>query len=180
MADLTITEALAETKTIDARIVKKREFIASSLYRQEQLKDPFEKQGGAVAVISQERQSIADLSERKIQLRRAIQVANESTQVTIGKTTRSISDWLIWRREVAPGLKDMLASFATGIRTIRAEAQRKGMAIVTTGDLAQKPTDLILHIDEKQLAEQIEDLELVLGQLDGQLSLKNATTVVVL
>lgn len=180
MAELTITESLSEIKTIDARILKKREFIASSLYRQEQLKDPFEKQGGAAVVIAQERQAIGDLSERKITLRRAIQTANEVTMVTVGKSTRSIADWLVWRREVAPGQKQMLADFATGIRTIRAEAQRKGMAIVTTGDLASKPTDLILHIDEKLLADQIEELESVLGGLDGQLSLRNATTMVVL
>ncbi len=177
---LTITEALAEIKTIDARIGKKREFIAASLYRQDQLKDPYEKQGGAATVIAQERQSIADLSERKIALRRAIQRANEDTQVLVGSATRSIADWLVWRREVMPGQRDMLASFAMGLRTIRAEANRKGMAVVTTGDLATTPTDLIINIDEKLLAEQIEELESVSGSLDGQLSLKNATVTITL
>ena len=37
------------------------------------------------------------------------------------------------------------------------------------------PRIVILDIDEKSLADQIEKLEVILGDLDGQLSLKNAT-----
>lgn len=177
---LTITEALAEIKTIDARIGKKSEFIKGHLVRQDGLRDPLLKDGGQSVVIAQERQSVADLAERKMALRRAIQQANDATSVTIGDVTRTISDWLVWRRDVLPGQKKLLADIAGVIQTARNEAARKGFAVVTTGDLAKAPTDIIVNADEKELSVQIEKLETIAGGLDGQLSLKNATTMVVL
>ncbi|KKK79464.1 hypothetical protein LCGC14_2833240, partial [marine sediment metagenome] len=38
--------------------------------------------------------------------------------------------------------------------------------------------DIAVAVDEKKLADDIEHLEDVLGQLDGKLSLKNATVLV--
>src|SRR5215831_611359 len=101
MAQITITEALAELKTIDKRIEKKREFVLSYLLRQEMFKDPLEKDGGSVSAIRREMQSIVDLEERRITIRRAVQQANERNSVMVGKQTRTIADWLVWRREVA-------------------------------------------------------------------------------
>jgi hypothetical protein len=67
MTEITITEALADVKTIDKRIEKKKYFVQSYLVRQERLKDPLEKDGGATKVIHQERQAIQDLQERNPQ-----------------------------------------------------------------------------------------------------------------
>lgn len=44
---LTITEALAEIKTVGKRVEKKREFIKAFLARQDGVKDPLEKDGGS-------------------------------------------------------------------------------------------------------------------------------------
>lgn len=178
MSTLTISEALAEVKTIDARLAKKQQFIGEHLFRQDRMRDPLEKDGGARAVIAQERQSMADLQERKLALRRAIGVANTETQVTVGGVMRSIADWLVWRREVAPTKKQILDGLASGIKQARQQAQQKGLAVVSTSDVATSPNDLIINVDERALAAEIEGLEEVLGKLDGQLSLKNATTVV--
>lgn len=41
-----ITEALAELKTLNKRVEKKKEYVKAYLYRQEGLKDPLEKDGG--------------------------------------------------------------------------------------------------------------------------------------
>lgn len=41
---ITITEALAEIKTVAKRIEKKRDFIRAYLSRQEGVRDPLEKQ----------------------------------------------------------------------------------------------------------------------------------------
>ncbi len=172
---LTITESLAEIKTIDARIAKKTEFIKQNLVRQEGFKDPLERDGGSRQVIIQERQSIGDLQQRKLTLRRAIQRANDETIVSVGGTTQSISDWLVWRREVAPVAKGVLQQISGVVQAARNDAQRKGFSVVTTGDVANKSTDLNINVDEKGLAEQIERLETTLGELDGQLSLRNAT-----
>lgn len=173
---ITITEALAEIKTIDKRLSKKRQFVLDYLVRQERLKDPLDRDGGSSDAIALQRQSITDLEERKVLIRRAVQVANEQTTLTIGATARTIADWLVWRREVAPERQAFLASISRAIHNVRDDAKRKGLAIVTTGDVATNPTDVVVNVDEIELAGSIERLEEILGTLDGQLSLKNATT----
>src|SRR5690348_16121509 len=111
---LTITEALAEVKTIEKRIAKKRESIGQYLARQEKVKDPLANDGGSVDFIKREEQAVSDLEERLIAIRRAILAANTSTQVSVNGDTRSIQDWLTWRREVAPKQKDYLAKLRGG------------------------------------------------------------------
>lgn len=175
MARLTITEALAEIKTIDKRIVKKRENIVPYLWRQEQLRDPHEKDGGSAAFIQQELQSVGDLEKRKISLRHAIQNANDATFIETGGMRFSISDWLTWRREVAPALQQFLGRMSQHIHQARSQAQSKGFAVVGAGAVPSQPTDLLVNINEQELAAQIEGLETILGTLDGLLSLKNAT-----
>lgn len=176
MAQISITEALAELKTIDKRIEKKGKFILAYVYRQEMLKDPHEKDGGSAEVIKREQQAIHDLLERKVTIRRAIQEANSTNFVTIGDEKRTIADWLVWRREVAPLQEVILNQLSGRIDTARQEAQRKGVSLVNNE--AQKPTDIIVNVNEKELARQIEHLAEILGALDGQLSLKNATLLV--
>lgn len=174
---ITITEALAEIKTVNKRIETKRKNVASYLARQEGVRDPLEKDGGSPKVIEQERQSIRDLEQRLIDLRRNIQRANDITFVTIGREERSISEWLTWRRDVAPGQKNFLAQLQAGLSKIRNQAQSQGSALISAnasvGDA--KPTDIVVNINEGEIAREIEQLEETLGTLDGQLSLKNAT-----
>lgn len=179
---MTITEALAEIKTIEKRIAKKRESILGYLARQDMLRDPLAADGGSVAFIKRERQAIHDLEERVVALRRAIATANASTVFAInGGTARSIADWLTWRREVAPGRQQFLTGLRDRVERVRREAQQKGVnvvaaasAVTTGGD--GKPTDVLVNISEAELAKDIEALEEELGNLDGLLSLKNATT----
>jgi hypothetical protein len=177
MAQITITEALAELKTIDKRIAKKREFVLSYLLRQEMFKDPLERDGGSVSAIKRESQAIRDLEERKIVIRRAVQQANERNSVTVGRQTRTIADWLVWRREVAPVQQQFLAGIRGKIEQARQEATRKGGGLTSSAELA-KPNDVIVNVNEQELARDIEQLEEVLGALDGQLSLKNATLTI--
>ena len=71
----TITEALAELKTLGKRIEKKRESVAMFLTRQDGLKDPLEKDGGSVEFIKRERQAVKDLEQHHVNIRLAIQRA---------------------------------------------------------------------------------------------------------
>jgi len=174
---LTVTEALAEIKTIDKRIAKKREFILSYLYRQEQLRDPLASQGGSAEVLRQERQSIHDLEERKVAIRRAIAAANADTILTVEGETRSMADWLVWRREVAPALQQFYGAMRDKINAVRQEAARHQVVMVAA-EASAKPGDIIVNVDEKQVQESIDTLECTLGALDGALSLKNATTTI--
>lgn len=172
---ITITEALAECKTIDKRIEKKIQFVVSYLLRQEQMKDPLEKDGGSVAAIKQELQSLHDLAERKVAIRMAIGDANGEAVITSGPHTRSIAEWLVWRREAAPVLQKMWIDLRNRINATRETGARQGIAV---GPDATKPTDIIVNVNEIEMAHQIEALEEILGTLDGQLSLKNATVMV--
>lgn len=174
---MTITEALAELRMIDKRIEKKREFVGSYLLRPDRLKDPLEKDGGSQAVIASELQSVADLEEEKVRIRRAIQQANEATVVAIGKHERSIADWLVWRRDVAPGAQNFLRQVTRAIDAQRQKALQSG-ARLTTQDEANGPNDIVVNVNERDLSAKIEDLDASLETLDGQLSLKNATTTI--
>lgn len=175
---LTITEALAEIKTIGKRLDAKRAGIMPFLARQDAVRDPLEKDGGSLSFIASERQAIGDLNTRIIALRRGIQHANDVTIITIGGMSRTISEWLTWRREVAPGEQKFLSGLRAQLNGLRDNMKRQGAAVLAPGATAQAPTDVIVNISESDLASQIEALEETLGVLDGQLSLKNATTTI--
>lgn len=174
---ITITEALAEIKTIGKRIEKKREFVQGILWRVDHIKDPLDKDGGSFQAIKRERQAIHDLEERIVRLRRGIQEANEATPVSINGTSRSVADWLVWRRDVAPNTQRSLAAMRGALHTMREQAKRQGVN-VTGNDATAQRNDVIVNINEQELATEIETLEDTLGQLDGQLSLKNATVLI--
>jgi len=174
---LTITEALAELKTIQKRIDKKREYLMTYLVRQDGIKDPLEKDGGSVTVIARERQAIADLQTRHVAIRTAIQKINQSTPIVIGETTKTIAEWLTWRKEISPGAVAFVNKLRQGVVSARTQAQQKGWGVVMAGQAAAQPSDVLVNIDESALAQEAEQLETILGTLDGQLSLKNATVI---
>src|SRR5579863_1653454 len=64
MRQLTITEALAEIKTINKRLESKRESVRNYIARDVRVRDPLEKEGGSAEFIKRERQAIIDLEER--------------------------------------------------------------------------------------------------------------------
>ena len=177
MTQMTITEALAETKTIDKRIAKKRTFVTDYLFRQDALRDPLEKEGGSVAAIEATRQGIGDLEKRLVDIRMAIARANSVERVAINGHDMSIAEWLVWRRELAPGVQSFLGDLRSTLSRVRSEATKKGLSISEPGE-AKTASDIIVNINELGLAEEIEALEETLGVLDGQLSLKNATVMV--
>lgn len=175
---ITITEALAEIKTIDKRLDKKREFIRTYIARPDNIKDPHLKEGGTPALIAAEQQGISDLEERIVSLRKGIQRANDKVEVTIQGKTRTISDWLIWRRDVAPKHQSYLSLISGALSQVRTQAQRNNVALVSSSEEAQKPNDIVVNLSEKKLADDIENMEVILGELDGILSLKNATVMI--
>lgn len=175
---MTITEGLAELKTMAKRIEKKREYVGSFLVRQDGIKDPLEKDGGSAAMILRERQAIADLEKRHVAIRTAIQQVNHATPITVADTTKTIAEWLTWRKEIATGAVKFTASLRETIRQARNQAHQKGWALRAAGDTVQAPTDFVVMVDEAQLAADAERYETILGTLDGQLSLKNATVMI--
>jgi len=180
---MTITEALAEIKTIGKRIEKKRQAVLQNIGRDSRLKDPLE---DSVKYLREERQAIEDLEKRIVTIRAAIHRKNLETNCTVGENTMPVQEWLEFRREVAPGRQMFLTSINAGVRQIRDKIQAQGgrvsfaaaAAVAQVNDGEKKPPELLLHLDEKKLLEEQEGLEKVLGDLDGKLSLLNATTVI--
>lgn len=171
---MTITEGLQEIKTLLKRIEKKRTFVKGYLWRQNQIRDPHDKIGGSHALVKQERQAIKDLEDNIIDIKRRIDTANANTSVSICGETRSIAEWLIWRRELARNRKHFLESMHSTIQAARTEASRKGLGVSDASSKAGD-FDVIVNLDEKGLADDIENVETMMSTLDGQLSQKNAT-----
>ena len=176
MPKLTITEALAEIKTTRARIEKKYESVAKYAARDARLKDPMESDGGSDAFVIKERQAAADLETRIVNIRTAIQATNIVNVLEIDGKTKSVAQWLNWRREIAPRHKSFLSQLAAGIDRIRKDATQKGLPVTTDGNASGET--VIIHVNEKRLTEEIEAMEKVLGDLDGRLSLFNATSAI--
>lgn len=180
---ITITEALAEIKTIGKRLDKKREAVIQNIGRDSRLKDPLE---NSVDFVKRERQAIHDLERRIVAIRSAIQRSNLTTTCTVGDNTYTVQEWLNFRREIAANRQRFLTSLAASIRQIRDKVQREGgrvsfaaaAAAVTTIEGEKKPVEILIHLDEKELFSDQEGLEKVLGELDGKLSLLNATTLI--
>ena len=175
---LTITEALAELNTIQKRVEKKREHVGGFLSRPDGIKDPLEKSGGSVEAIKREMQAIDDLNKRHLAIRMAIQRSNHGTRIQIGDLSMSVAEWLTWRKETAPGAQRFLTQLRQNLDRIRQQAQKAGSAVVAATGTPEKPTDIVVNIDEAKLAHDLEAFEEVLGTLDGKLSLINATTTI--
>lgn len=182
----TITEALQEIKTINNRLVKKRQSIFPYIARDLRVIDPLAKNtaGGSEAFIRQERQAIKDLEDRIIKIRTAIQSSNLISRLTVGTTTRKVAEWLTWRHEISEHSKAFVVGLTNGIVSFRSELQKKGgravfaNAIQVNESMGNDPPQMVINIDEKALLAEQEDIETVLGELDGKLSLFNATTTI--
>lgn len=172
---MTITEALAEIKTITKRIQSKREFIETYQLRVDSLKDPLDKDGGSVKAVSEASQSISDLEDRMVALRSAIASANNTNTIALEGVEKPISDWLIWRREIAPGRERFLIGLASKLASARNSVAGQKYRWGDAQKTDDKPVDIIVNVDETALNVEREQMKNILGQLDGQLSLKNAT-----
>jgi hypothetical protein len=176
MPTLTIAEALAEVQTIRRRIDQKQQLVAAYLLREPQYRDPLRAEGGSETVLARELASVRALHERTVLLRRLIQQAYERTTVTFGDQTRSLADWQTWRREVSARRAGFLKALATRIRRARLQAARHARNPVT--EPGGKAVDVVVHVNEQDMSRQAEELTEVLGHLNGQMALKNATLTI--
>lgn len=170
---ITITEALAELKTIGKRIQKKVETVATYSTRFDNITDPFE--GGSTRKLAAEMQSVADLQARITNIRTAIQRVNLDTMLTIGSSTMSIASWLVWRREVATGQAAAISTILRSVEAGKRKAEQMSNQPIEEG--AKRPS-LLVNVNEERLLTQYQEINDVLGALDGKLSLINATTFI--
>ena len=170
MSKLTITEALAEIKTIGNRIQKKREFIAQYISRPETVRDPLDKEGGAEKLVGEAVQSIKDLCVRIVNLRHAIQCANMSTMLSIDGQSQTIAEWLVWRRDVSKILSEFWNDLGTKVSQHHYQMANAVKTLEVVSAVIMYPAN--------KVAQEQEHIQKVLGELDGQLSLKNATVFI--
>jgi len=170
---MTITEAMAEIKVIVKRVNKKIESLKEYVIRPDAVRDPLEDSGGSTEYVRSEVQSIRDLFQRIMDLRVGIQKKNQETELTIEGVSRSVSEWLTWRREVA-SLEKLLTDTLWGIIVAARREQRSRAQALESGEVKNQ-FELVCNVDEADLLKTRETNEAVLEQLDGQLSLLNAT-----
>lgn len=171
MPTMTLTEALARHKLTLAKISDATNRLQHYLVRDDRLQDPLLKADTtSEAFVAQQRQSISDLCQLAINIRRAIAQQNRDIRVTFGKLSMSIEDALCWRREIAPLQKALLNSLLVKARESRTPIRS-----------SQSATDLIkwvVSFDEKQAMDELEQLTTALAELDMQLSIVNATHII--
>lgn len=167
----TITEGLAEIKTLNKRIEKARKFVLDHLFLRGL--DPMIKDGGMRAQVDKTTQQANDLAARLVDIKMAINGVNMETDLSIDGQTLTIAKWLIWRREVSAGIGVFQAQLIARINQVRQEVKKEDLNL---SDSIQSVEDVAMHINEVQLQEQIDQHEKIMGELDGKLSMLNATT----
>jgi len=172
MAKITVTEARAELKTIGKRVQKKKQVVMAHLVRLDRIIDPLAEEGGSEAAVAEARQGIQDLLGRIVEIRAAIQKSNLYTELTIEGETKTVAEWLTWRKEAAPLAKNLLDDIAVGIDS----GDRQLRTVHDQNPDQENQPALVVNVSRKELAEQREKMETILGTLDGKLSLLNATT----
>ena len=176
----TITEALAELKTLDKKIESSKKFVMDYSVRQGTTIDPLDDEGGSDKVIPQKMQSIDNLLERKIAIRKAINASNQNAVVEINKVKRTVEEWLIWKRDVYQKEMAFLESLQRKIVDARSQCVAKGMTLRDDGGQPSKVTEVSSFIKESNLQRRIEETREIYGVLDGKLSLFNATTTILI
>lgn len=164
---ITITEALAEIKLINRKIAGKWERLEQIAVLPSDKKDPLASEGGSSAVIKQEMQSIHDLYERLVAIRTNVQKANQSNNLAIFGVSMSVAAWLNWRKEVLPNQAKGVTKIIRVVESYRNQRRTS----------ATQP-EVVVNVDEVALNKQAEWLMQVEGDLDGKLSLFNATCTI--
>lgn len=177
MEKMTITEALSEVNLIKKKLDhKKRNFVPLTV-KAEHAKDPYESEGGSSVYLKKELQSIEDLYKRLIRIRSAISKANIETDITIGERTQSIHDWLTWKREISKDETSFINSVVTGVAQAQKDVATKP-SCYDAADGTKKLLSLQVNVDYPAFVKKQEEMATLFEQLDGKLSLKNATIVV--
>lgn len=175
---MSIHEAFAELRVLKAKREQKRQFVQRFAFRIKAHADPLERVGGAEKTVREEMQAIADLDAREISIREQIAKVNDVVLITIGTQTKSLAAWLLIRRHTGPARKAFLDGLATLITTSRTQMQSKRVTEAAKEAGNPEALDLVLHLDELALQRMREDEEAVLNELDGKITLANATTMI--
>lgn len=177
MEKMTITEALSEINLLKKKVQAKEKAVSGLLVSAEHVKDPYADEGGTAKFLEKEFQSIGDFRRRLIKIRSAISKANLENEITLAETTMSIQDWLTWKREVAKEETSLINTVCSTVKRFLDESTNKPQCYQ---DSEGKPQLLKLksNVDYAAFVRKQEKMTELFENLDGKLSLKNATIVV--
>lgn len=176
METITITEALAEIKLAQKKIDKKKIAIGTALTRYDKTPDPHGGEGGSKAFVKAELQSIGDIYDRLVRIRAAISTINSSTMLLVEGVTKTIGEWLVWKREVCDA---QLAIYTTIRDAVNQDIQKitKQPQLFTDDKTGERLlVKLEVNIDLTEHNQKMEKIMTIKERLDGLLSLKNAIT----
>lgn len=174
---MTITEALAELKLIANKVAKKREWVSSNVIKYKQAPDAYEKDGGIKEKMKQELQSIKDLQEKLVKTRSAIMRANLDNIVDIMGESKSIYEWLVWRKDVARDQAQMHGSIYSVVKR-EIEKAAETPRVLKSEEGVNVLVEIEPNLDYQAHNERSILVQEILDKLDGVLSLKNATITV--
>lgn len=179
MAQMSISEALAEIKLIDKKVEKKRENILTHSSRFEHILDPYPAEtGGSSGFIRRELQAVEDLLKQRVKIRHSISKANLETLVTVEAHTLPLTSWLIWKREVGTQQRIALQTLKNLIEKRLAENSTRPQLLKKEDGSDPVLTKLISHVDLTHLQKEIEQIMTIEERLDGILSMKNAQIMI--
>ena len=92
-----------------------------------------------------------------------------------------IAQWLTWRKEVGPKQLEFVNSCLGRIRGVREECKKRGYAVNARESASEvahgwKPGEVTFHLNEGKLLDEQEELDALLGELDGKLTMINSRT----
>ncbi len=161
---MNIAEGLAEIKLLKKRITSRLQFVGQHVIRYKSMMDPLAKKGGSTEIVGRARQSVADMRKRIIDIRCAIARTNDVTTAEVAGFTKTISAWLVWKREIVDGAVDELETIVRHVK----EHQR-----IAAGDPEK---DVEAHVDMVEVQRDLERYQTAKARLDAKLSVINATT----
>lgn len=169
---ITITEALGELKLISKQIQSNLDNALKYVCRPSNMLDPLATKGGSQNFVTSKAMSTDSLLKNQLKLRSAINEANRNTNMEICGVTRNVSEWLSWRREIAPTEQLFYQKLVEKAANERVQLGRQKVAE------GSDPINLVVHFDEIAMSKKLDELTTILGTIDQKLSIHNATTEV--
>jgi hypothetical protein len=166
-----ITVVLGDIKTLMSRRQKTGEAIRKYAFHPSNVVDPFAKDGGSEKYVEGLIQSYNALNDRLVTLRTIILEANLINTLTIHGVNKSVQGWLTWRREVMDEEYFLFSNLIMATDAKRNEISRfpaQGENVIT----------LIVNFNESKINEAANLIQKINDDLDTQLSLFNALTLV--
>jgi hypothetical protein len=170
-----LAEALTSIKTDKKKWETDKNFVMANVVRDDRLKDSLEAQGGTKTVLQRTLQSMEDHETQIVAKLYAIQGANREVKLTIGSKTKSVGEWIIWRREVAPMREKRFNELLSRIEQSKQMVNNPRYVAAAPG----QDLKVLVEIDEKKLLDTMKEHQDIMGAIDSKLSVLNATTGIV-